>query len=442
MSSTGSERRIPDTLWSFAGTAVRLGGGVILLPILLVCLPPAEAGAWFILSSIGALVLRLDLGSAATVQRGLTCLLAGTGRIDGTGIADTTPSDQAIASFVRTARDAYVCLVCGAAVISGAACLTTFNRPPNQANPEGIVIAAAAYVLGMCANLGSGCWAAMAAACGGIAAQQRIGVLAGLSGMTVSAVGLLLGAGLPALGAGTCITGFTLLFGNRRLALRDLGPARSPGPDTTFDRQWLSQAWPMIWRVGLISLGGWLISYACTFAAASRLGLAETARYGASLTMLQLAMSVASIPLQVRIPALCDAFARRNHASARSLFLQGHRLGLVAIGVAACILVAIGDLLLTALGSHTRILDPPLLGLLAVVILLEFNHSNCAVAVMAAHRAPFVTAAVASGLAIALLGPWSATHWGMLGLILLPGAVQLLWNNWYPPFILSRLLRS
>src|SRR5690606_17932517 len=63
--------------WSFLGTALRVGSGILLLPLLLRSLPKEQLGLWYVFISLGGLIGLLDMGFAPTASRAIAYLWAG-----------------------------------------------------------------------------------------------------------------------------------------------------------------------------------------------------------------------------------------------------------------------------------------------------------------------------------------------------------------------------
>ena len=90
---------------------------------------------------------------------------------------------------------------------------------------------------------------------------------------------------------------------------------------------------------------------------------------------------------------------------------------------------------LREIDSNIMLLPTGTLILLALVLILEGLHATAATFITTANDVPFVRAALASGIAIAI----SVTIAGWLGLgvaamIACQGLVQLTYNNWYWPW--------
>ena len=53
--------------WNFLSTFLRVGAGVIILPMILRTMPPEQLGLWYVFGTLGAFATLLDFGFEPTV---------------------------------------------------------------------------------------------------------------------------------------------------------------------------------------------------------------------------------------------------------------------------------------------------------------------------------------------------------------------------------------
>jgi hypothetical protein len=110
---------------------------------------------------------------------------------------------------------------------------------------------------------------------------------------------------------------------------------------------------------------------------------------------------------------------------------------------AAVIIVMLGQPVFGLVGSKVQLLPHALLALLALVVMLEMNHSNAAFIITTANDVPFVLPSLLSAAAIVLLSTvsvWAGA--GALGAIVSQGVVQAAFNNWKWPLVAWRGLHD
>lgn len=93
-------------------------------------------------------------------------------------------------------------------------------------------------------------------------------------------------------------------------------------------------------------------------------------------------------------------------------------------------------------GSDTKLIPWPMLLTFGLIYLFELNHSIAATYLTTINKVPFVNAALISGISIAVLAILLADSFGIIGLIIAQGVVQLAYNNWKWPIEAQRNLQS
>jgi O-antigen/teichoic acid export membrane protein len=194
--------------------------------------------------------------------------------------------------------------------------------------------------------------------------------------------------------------------------------------------------------MGVVALGGFLINRANVLVLSTFIGLQASGAYAISLQLLTAPAAVALLPTQIGLPTLVAARVRDDRMTLRRLFLRRHLAMIVIFSTSALLLALIANPALELLGSHTQVLAPPLFLLLAAIVLLETNHSNCAFLIMTGNNVPFVPAALLSGLATLGLAVAAARSGaGIVGVMLAQCVVQLAYNNWKWPLEAWKELR-
>ena len=257
--------------------------------------------------------------------------------------------------------------------------------------------------------------------------------------LLAGAVSVMAGYGLLGLGVSALLASLitraqalrTLRRTFRDVTAADLALASTVGDD---DAQALVQAmWHNASRLGLVQLGAFLIQRGNVLIASSLLGLEAAASYGLTSNLLMALASVSTVPCNLRLPRMNFLQAQRDRVGL-ALVVEGVVLGTWGLYVTGfAVLYWLGPLALVLAHSSTPLLPAPWLLALGLIFLLEVNHSVAATYLTTVNRIPFVAAALVSGGAIALLSLLLAGRYGVGGLIVAQGGVQLAYNNWKWP---------
>jgi O-antigen/teichoic acid export membrane protein len=202
-----------------------------------------------------------------------------------------------------------------------------------------------------------------------------------------------------------------------------------------------SALWPNAARMGLVALGAFLITRLNVLVASSFFSLETAASYAITLQLLMAVNSVAQLPISVALPQMVRLRVQQQTKTLRSIWMVRQTALLVLFVIGAICVAFVAQPLLELVGSNVALLPIPLMLLMGLVLLLEANHASCALVITTDNNVPFVGSALFSGLAVAVLSigaTWAG--WGIGGLILAQGLVQLAYNNWKWPLALWREL--
>ena len=162
------------------------------------------------------------------------------------------------------------------------------------------------------------------------------------------------------------------------------------------------------------------------------LDLRTTASYGLSLQAATLLVGFSGIWVRVKLPAINQLRAQGMVERIPTIFRPRIILALLTFGVGAAVLLLLGRPLLELLNARTQLLPAALLATLLLIQLLEMHHSLYGELVYSENVNPFVKPALISGLAIIILSVLLTPRFGVWGMLLASGLVQLCFNNWWP----------
>ena len=146
-------------------------------------------------------------------------------------------------------------------------------------------------------------------------------------------------------------------------------------------------------------------------------------------------LAVGNVFVTVKVPVLSQLVLVGDKERAKHLILQilSFSLGLYILGFSVFYFVQ--SYIIEIFHAKVGFLDSNYLLLLAVVYFLELIHTISATILTTANKVPFVKPALLSGVMIVLVSYFlmKYTDYGVMGLILAQGIIQLLYNNWKWP---------
>ncbi|MCU0770545.1 MAG: hypothetical protein MUE94_02080 [Verrucomicrobia bacterium] len=422
--------------WSWVFNFLRLAGGLLLLPLLLTRLSEADLGMYYVFLRLVALVPIFDFGFSVSIGRHVSYAVGGARSIQAIGLtaetAGDTPNYPLLWQLLVASRRLYSLMALAAFVLLGAwgtwnvmATVDQTDDPSLTWLAWGIALAAATFELYL------GWWNAFLRGANQVVAASRYAVT-GYAVQLGVAVGLLLcGGGLLSLPIGTLAGGLLIRLLSRRACLRLLGNHISSPAGGEW--QLIRALWPNSWRAGLQFLSSYIGVTVPGLLFASQYGLETFAPYGVSNQVMTICMGMALVWMQVKWPQVGQYRARGDLVAMRRLLRPRFWFqNLTFVSLAVCA-IALGPTLLGWIGSGKQLLPSDLLGLLALVFLLDLQFTFWTTLISTENRIPSLWPTVATQiLALGLYLLFSLVfNMGYLALILPPLAAGGLFNYWY-----------
>jgi O-antigen/teichoic acid export membrane protein len=258
--------------------------------------------------------------------------------------------------------------------------------------------------------------------------------------LVVSAAGLILFPTLGVLVAGYVVSVIvTRWYGF--ISVRELVSGASGRQDAARAKALFPVLWHNTGRLGLVSVGAFLITRFSMFAVGFFLGLRVAASYAIAMQALSVVQGLSQVAFSINMPRISGARVESDVGRLRHLVLRSLLFAWILFAAGAVGLVTLGPALLALIHSHTALPATGVVIVMCVVWFLEANHTNCASVIITGNRVPFVPAALLSGIAIGsgilIAGRMGG---GLMAFVLVQGVVQLAYNNWKWPLLVFREL--
>ena len=437
----------PGLLAGFLAQALQYGAGLMLMPFVVSRLTPAQVGIWYVFLAAQSLAAVADFGFQPTLARFFALARSGAQEITRHGLGKTgngEPNIPLTRALLGAARKLYLALAGGIFLllaVFGTLYIAELSRkgglPVQQICGAWLIfalaIAANLYFLWIPAFLlGSGRvvqnYAFLILSRGGFALFGIIIIVAG-GGLTGLAIGFL-----------------TSQLAARAVAwflLRNTVAAHSRSWNSAETRPVLSAIWPNASRLGLVGIGAFLISRYNVFLISSSLGLATSAQYAICLQILNGIASVAQLPAQARLSDIVNARVGPDNSNLRKLVISSWAFYWFLFLCSSIFVIAFASPALAHIGSKVSILQTSPFAMLAMVVALEGFHSLNGFIITTRNAVPFVLPALLSGVGVAISASL-AVHfgYGVIGVILCQGMVQIAYNNWKWPFMVYQEIKK
>lgn len=438
-----------DVIWGYISTIFTIGAGVILLPFILYKLDADTVGLWNIFQTITSLVFLLDFGFRPSFARNISYIFSGVSCLQKEGVATiekTAEPDYGLLKGTLTAmRRFYMWMALAVFLLLATAGTAYFLYILQKytGDKKDAFIAWGLLIGINCYNLYTLYYDALLTGKGYIKQSQQITILGQVVYLSV-AIGLLYaGFGLIAIVSAQVLSVIIRrvvthhIFFTRNLK-QHLADAAEQDPKNI-----ISAIAPNAVKMGLTSLGAFLVNKSAMLIGSAFLPLAAVASYGISMQVIDILSRCGTVYYQSFIPKLAQYRAARDMASLKKTYIYS-TLSLMVIFLSGGIaFVLLGDWALQLIKSDTTFLPSAMLCTMIVIHFLEQNHAVAAGFIMADNKIPFFIPSLVSGAAtVALLWIFlSPLHWGVWGMILAPGIAQLAYQNWkWPSVVIKELM--
>lgn len=205
---------------------------------------------------------------------------------------------------------------------------------------------------------------------------------------------------------------------------------------------------PTIWfnakKYGLCNLGGYFVQKGNLLFISIFLPLEEIGSYGLTANLINILAGISPLYLSTHLPEIYKNRIDNNISGIRRIFGESLLVYYFIYILGAITLLLFGNWILVLFHSKTLLLPLLPLFLMLLVQFLESNHGMASLLISTRNEVPYLKAALISGFCIAALSLSSLafTSWNITGVIILTGVVQLCYNNWKWPLMVSQELNN
>jgi hypothetical protein len=433
-------------VWNWVLNGLRVGQGIIVLPLLVHFLHKPEFGMYYVLLGLSALIPVLDFGFSYALGRNVSYAMAGATELKAEGVSAAIPGAKPnftlLWELLHTMRFLYRRMALIAfVVISVVGTVVVGMRAHETTSPVMAWTAWAITLVAVVWELYSGWWRVYLQGLNEVVPAARIAVIGSVLNITISAVLLVCGAGLLSVPIGSLIGSFCQRELARKACLRLLGLRQAP-PSSKRLRDLFWVVWPNTWKLGLQFTTGYLITKLIIFLKV--FDLADNAEFGLSAQVLSVIQGVSVAWMTVKWPLVSQYRAQRDYEGLRRLLWPRIWVQAVTYFVLATAFVFLGQELLIAVGSSKRVLPTLWLGMLALDGYMQMRLSFWGMLISTENRLPFVYPMIVMNvcsvlIAIALL---HFTNLRFGALVLAPFIAGMTFNYWFWPIAAAKTVRS
>lgn len=432
---------IKDSLWSYLAQFLSIGWGIILLPVVLNKLSTEEIAIYYILLSFSSLITVFDFGFTPQFSRNISYVFAGVKSLKKEGVNysyDNTIDFTLLSKLICTAEYIYniiakyifcFLLFCGTIYIY---IVTNLSFIISEFLYVWLLYIIVSYI-----KMKFLFYNSLLIGKGSISCFQKTMIAYRLVYLFISIILLFLEFKLLSI----VLADLIAIIIQRYLAVRCFytEDIKKNIFLTNVDKNDICSMFDLLWynakKQGLTSFAGFIVSYSGLFFVGVYLSLDDIASYGLLTQLINALGVISSSLITIHLPFFAYCRAKNEYRVLLNRFSVILILSYVIfiVGVIAIIMVIPAFLKYI----HSNSILPSLLIVItySVIRFLEYNHSNFAAILASDNKVPYMKSAIISGIftLIGLIIILNYTDLELLGVVLVPGLVQGLYQNWKWP---------
>lgn len=437
-----------DVAWSYAASLFMVGAGLILLPFILSHMAEETVGIWNIFQAITSLILLLDFGFRPAFARNVSYIFSGVKSLQKEGVAELEGNgeiDYALLKGTLKAMQRFyrmIALLVFVLLATAGTAYFVYILGKYSGDHTDATIAWVLLIAINCYNLYTFYYDALLLGKGYVKRSQQITII-GQSIYLLVAIGLIYaGCGLTAIVCAQVLSTLVRRFMMYRTFYTKSIVEKLKEVETEDYKGILKAICPNAIKVGLTTLGGFLVTKSAIFIGTAYVGLEAIASYGITLQVCDILCRCGQVYYQSFVPKLAQYRTLRDYQSLIKAYKYSI-LTLIVIFVAGGLaFVFLGNWALDIIHSKTYFLPTGMLCVALIINFLEQNHYIAAGFIQADNRIPFFIPSLASGAATVILlvvfvSP-KMLNMGIWGMILAGGIAQLAYQNWKWPSMLIK----
>jgi len=195
-------------------------------------------------------------------------------------------------------------------------------------------------------------------------------------------------------------------------------------------------------KLGITSIGFFLITRSATLIGALYLTLDDIGSYFITIQIVVIISSIAGVYLYTYLPQIAQYRITNNISAIRKIYLRSCGIMLLTFIAGGLALLFLGNWALELINSNTPLLSRSFIAVTLFIYLLETNHGFAGNILVTKNEVPFFKASLFAGFVtlLLLLSFFNFTHLGVWSMILAQGIAQGIYQNWRWPMVVAKEL--
>jgi O-antigen/teichoic acid export membrane protein len=188
-------------------------------------------------------------------------------------------------------------------------------------------------------------------------------------------------------------------------------------------------------KMGLTSLGGFMVQKSAILIGSLFLTLSEIASYGVTVQIINVIATIALIYHTTYLPKITQLRVLGDTHKISVLYIKGKIIYAVLFLIGAILFYNVGSYLLHLIKSNTRLVSSTVMIFLLIIAFIENNIIMASNIILTKNEVPFYKASIASGFLIVLFLflSFKFTQFGILSMVIVPLVVDIAYQGWKWP---------
>lgn len=438
-----------DVFWNYLATFLKIASSVLLLPAILNKMPSEMVGVWTVFITLSFLSSLLDFGFNASFTRNVSYVFSGVRELKVKGYEQVAGGDDVdydlLKGLIKAMKWFYSRMALIVAVLlflPGTYYIYNILGTYKGDTTE-VYIAWFMLVVVNSYNLYTYYYDALLQGAGYVMRSKQITIAGQMLYLVVAYALILSGYGLIAIVTAQLLSiilvrwlSYKTFFIPQLTTCLKKAVEKSP-------RSIVKTIMPNAIKIGLTSLGGFLISRSSVVIGGLFLSLEELASFGITIQLIGVVATMSIIYTTTYQAKIVSYRVEGNESEIRKIYARGQYLMLLTFIAGGLAIVLIGPWALDVINSDTVLLPAGLTLLAMLVSLLETNHSNAGNILLTKNEVPFFKASLISGFCIVagLLIAFYFSDLGIYNLVLVPLVVDVAYQSWKWPVVAHKDLK-
>jgi hypothetical protein len=433
---------------TWAAYFVQFGNLVFILPLILNKFSEPEQNIWFFLNFIMGIAMLADSGFGPTIVRAFSYFRVGATKIPRdkkefeatSGIVNQQPNFEKLKDLLTTSYRIYaiIGLVVFVFMSTGGVALT-MNLMEQAGNRTDLWLGYALFVLFSVLTVITTRWASAIRGLDFVAFESRTSTVLGVVKTLAFIILLMLNKGILWLVAYMFLESLVRFWYLRRFTLRWYSKnGINIEKRYHFNADIFNSIWKTTWNTGLTFIALYVIGFVDTLIVGQFKDSKEINSFFLTKRIFTFIKGFGRAPFYANVQRIYSIGATKDFENLRqkSAVYIFYSMALV-LGM----FIGIGFFGNWILGffTETRLVTLTIYIIMALTVVLDFHSSFHADIYLSTNHYPFLLPAGITGLIIGVSGIPVASHFGILGLVLVPFVASLLVNNWYPVYLSFKL---